>query len=65
MRETMINRNDEPMQTPIRGKRRIPGLHEEAEALVASRVVRIELAEDENPRWLVEQLYQAANRRVR
>lgn len=62
MNYTMIAKSEAPAQGPERRKRRIPAIDELISSLQPGSVARIELAEDEKPRPVIEQIYKAGAR---
>ena len=63
MNYMLIDRQEAPARAPERAKRRIPEMEELVDSLVPEKVARIELAEGEKPRLVVEQLFKTAVRR--
>ena len=62
MQFEMIAKADAPAQGPDRRKRRMPQIEELVGQLEAGRVARIQLAENEKPRPIIEAVYKAAAR---
>lgn len=62
MNYTVIAREDAPARGPERTKRRIAGMEELVATLAPGKVARIELAEEERSRVVMEQLYKTATR---
>ena len=62
MNYTVIDRSEAPARRPERDKRRIPGIEELVGGLAPGKVARIELAEGERPRAVMEQLFKTATR---
>lgn len=63
MQYELIAKTDAPPPGPERRKRRMPLVEELVGQLAAGRVARVQLADDEKPRPVVEAIYKAAARR--
>ena len=62
MNYTLIDRQEAPARAPERAKRRVPGMDELVGSLVPGKGARIELAEDEKPLRVTDQLFKTAAR---
>ena len=62
MNYTMIDRQEAPARAPERPRRRIEGMEDLVASLVPGQAARIQLAEDEKPRPVIEQVYRTATR---
>jgi hypothetical protein len=62
MNYEIIEKSDAPAQGPDRRKRRLPAIEEMVAALEVGKVARIQLADDEKPRPIIEQIFKTGAR---
>ncbi|MDP9365638.1 MAG: hypothetical protein M3Q10_15690 [Chloroflexota bacterium] len=62
MNYTVIAREEAPARGPERNRRRVQGMEALVAALEPGKVARIELADEEKPRAVTEQLFKTATR---
>lgn len=62
MKYTFIDRAEAPARAPERARRQVEGMDKLIAALEPGKVARIEMAENEKPRGVADQVYKTASR---